>query len=65
MKENYEKCLKFQCKNCRNYLLCFRKDSCNEHSNNRIKKVKKSGVQSKKGTKTGRRRVPKIKEKYC
>lgn len=21
-----EKCLKFQCKNCRDYLLCFRED---------------------------------------
>ena len=57
-----EICLKFQCKNCRKYLLCFGKETCNENRENKNRKIKTSGIQSKKRSKTRRRRISKNKK---
>ena len=59
-----EICLRFQCKNCRKYLLCFGKENCNENRDNKNKRFKSSKIQSKKGPKARRQRVTKNKKKY-
>lgn len=57
-----EICLRFQCKNCRKYLLCFGKENCNENRDNKNKRFKSSKIQSKKGPKARRQRGPKNKK---
>ena len=47
----FEVCMKYECKNCKNKLKCFKEEvDYNEYPKNRYRKTKRGKIQSKKKT---------------